>query len=56
MIASLGFRSSNHDFAMFLCKTPYDRFILPVYVDDMIIAKDDVDEILVLKLQLTQVI
>ena len=51
VLTSLSFHSSHHDLALFLKCTFGGRISL--YVDDMIIISDDVDEILVLKSNLT---
>ena len=51
VLTSLSFHSSHHDLALFLKCTFGGRISL--YVDDMIIISDDVDEIVVLKSNLT---
>ena len=54
MISSLDFVSSSHDSALFIKCTDAGRIILFLYVDDMIITGDNIDDILVLKTELTR--
>ena len=54
VISSLGFASSNYDYALFVKCIDAGRIIISLYVGDMIIIGDDVDGILVLKAELAK--
>lgn len=54
VITSLGFCSSEHDSSLFVRTTSHGLTLLCLYVDDMIIIGDDVNEIDDLKLQLAK--
>jgi len=54
VISSLGFVSNSHDSALFIKYIDVGRIILSLYVDNMIIIGDDIDDILVLKTKLTR--
>ncbi|XP_058733209.1 uncharacterized mitochondrial protein AtMg00810-like [Vicia villosa] len=54
VITSIGFRSSDHDSALFVKTTYHGCILLLLYVGDMIITGDDMDGINDLKLQLAK--
>jgi len=54
VIGSPEFRSIDCNFVLFLKTTSHGYIILSLYIDNMIITRDDIDEILELKLQLAK--
>ena len=54
VISSLGFVSSSHDSALFIKCTNAGRIIMSLYVDDIIIIGDDIDDISILKTELAR--
>jgi hypothetical protein len=54
VISSFRFFSSSHDSVLFVKCTDVGRVILSLYVDDMIITGDNIDNISVLKTELAR--
>jgi len=54
VISSLGFVSSSHDSALFIKCIDVGRIILSLYIDDMIITSDNINDISVLKTELVR--
>ena len=54
VISSLGFVCSSHDSALFIKCTNTGCIILSLYVDDIIITSDDIDDISVLMTELVR--
>ena len=54
IISRLGYMASHYDSALFLCRTDKGTILLLLYVDDMIIAGDDLSGIQELKDFLSQ--
>ena len=54
MVTFLGFYSSAHDLALFVRSTSIGHILLSLFIDDMIINGDDVNDIAMLKNELAQ--
>jgi hypothetical protein len=54
VISSLEFVSSSHDSTLFVKCTDASHIIMSLYVDDMIIIGDNIDDISVLKTKLAR--
>jgi len=54
VISSLGFISISHDFAIFIKCINVGPIILSLFIDDMIINGDDINDISVLKIEMAR--